>query len=168
MIKFDYTTDESENSFIQSLSSFNTVERMPFDDCYIEIRTANNKVSASIMCNEFKMYKINDTEYAYYPSIFKRTNVNAKVLTDKQGKTHLKGQLIPHFTQIISLIIPIILAIIVMIVPTFHINLLINSSFVTIVLIGIAVLFLVHTIMHAAFSGARLKKFLKFQSENDQ
>ena len=157
MIMFHYITNESEHDFLQKLSGYNNTNGINFDDCCIIINTDNNKVRASVIGNHFRMYKINDTEYCYYPSIFSKTNIKAKVFCDKHGKTHLKGIVLPHYTQFLSFVIPIILSIVFLLIPNFHISMIISCFLVFAALTFIPI----HTIMHAAFSCARFKKFLK-------
>ena len=167
MIKFDYITDESEHRFLQRLSSYSAMASIPFDDCNIVINADDNKVRASVICSEFKMYKINDTDYCYFNSLFSKTNFTAKVFCDKNGKTHLKGITLPCLPQLLFFLIPIILGVIMIVLPSFSVNFVIDSFFIAEAFFFLSVIFLVQSIIHAALSCARLKKFLKSGVEAD-
>lgn len=169
MMRFDHVFDETEYRLLQRLTNYAN-NSISLDDCTVEIDVDGNNVSGAIIGNEFKMYKINDTEYAHYHSLFSRTNIKAKVFADKSGKTHVKGRLIFCLPQKLCFIIPMILFIITVALPNFHVNMIVDSLFISLVFLGLALLSFVHTIMHAAFSGARFKKILlsRMEESNDK
>ncbi len=170
MIRFNYIANSPEHRLLQRLRSYSAMESIHFDDCHIEINTDDNKIKGSVQSRSFRMYRINDTEYCYYSGMFSKTIFKARVFTDKKGIVRLKGITLPHRKQLIALFTPIILALAAIVIGDFFEKLGLVLLFLSLLSCGLSMTALVHTILHAAFSVSRLKRFLKSleEDQNDQ